>query len=917
MKLVLALGLIAGPQENSRPVFYDVPIAELAFDGDAELPAQPEQAPSDEWDAYQDLWPRAEIEGPGEVVYTLPSYSVEAWPQSPGHAAGRLLVRTNSARDLHGILFVPKPDWSGMDRLGFSIPAARATSDEAAFLRAEAQHYGRLLRERQPGSAWFRHRLAEVRRGLGETAANDPALAPWFEPNDEDDLLGTYGLLSGGRALAENLQLERALPEAGPGEPTVEISSIEGITVREFDWKERVQGDPGLDPLSALVPADQHALFFPSFQALLDVIDETSELGVFALAAFEERSSDARTRERYERQLCLELDGFARALGRLAIASVAVTGSDPYLRSGSDLALLLESERLDALRAFVTARQDAVAGARRVEGEIAGVAYRGVVNETRSVSSYVAAVGNALVVTNSLHQLERIAQVRARASPALAAAEEYRFFRERYPVARTGAGESAFLMVPDAAIRRWCGPKWRIAQSRRTRAAAVLAELAAAHAAELARGSVRPTPLAFETHGFDLGELALTSEGPRSSLYGTLDFLTPIAELDVERVSASEASFYERWRDGYQANWSGYFDPIALSIAVEARRLAADLTVMPLIDNTDYQEMRTFVGEAALDPLDGDPHEGSIFHFAMALDPKTPSIQDIGRTLSGMVAELADPMGWMGGSLAVYADADPFWGELFGAGDRDQALEKLQTRLNEIPVVVHFEVGSALKLAAFLSTLRGFVEGSAPGLLVWNTAEEGPHRFVEIRAKPGLVPDFSLFYATTSEAFLISPHRPALVRALDRLARRREGGEPTSETGPAAPAWLGESQSVSIAREGLNAFQSMAGDDWTRTLRDRSFGNLAILNEWKRLFPDQDPVAVHQRVFGEHLRCPSGNEYAWDETWRTMSSPAYGSPAAPHSDLALPRPWREIVEAHFGLTFEEAGLRARAEARRE
>ena len=36
-------------------------------------------------------------------------------------------------------------------------------------------------------------------------------------------------------------------------------------------------------------------------------------------------------------------------------------------------------------------------------------------------------------------------------------------------------------MITDATIRRWCGPEWRIGASRRTRAAAAIAELQARH----------------------------------------------------------------------------------------------------------------------------------------------------------------------------------------------------------------------------------------------------------------------------------------------------------------------------------------------------------------------------------------------------------------------------------------------------
>jgi hypothetical protein len=66
--------------------------------------------------------------------------------------------------------------------------------------------------------------------------------------------------------------------------------------------------------------------------------------------------------------------------------------------------------------------------------------------------------------------------------PNLASLDEYSFFRSRY-LRSADVEEQAFLMVTDAAIRRWCGPAWRIGASRRTRAAAALSELQARHEA--------------------------------------------------------------------------------------------------------------------------------------------------------------------------------------------------------------------------------------------------------------------------------------------------------------------------------------------------------------------------------------------------------------------------------------------------
>ena len=95
---------------------------------------------------------------------------------------------------------------------------------------------------------------------------------------------------------------------------------------------------------------------------------------------------------------------------------------------------------------------------------VAGLTWAAATNDGRGISSYFARMGHVMVVTNSLVQLERLGAVLAGDVPPLADSPEYVFFRDRYP---RGAGETAFLILTDATIRRWCSPRWRIGHSFR------------------------------------------------------------------------------------------------------------------------------------------------------------------------------------------------------------------------------------------------------------------------------------------------------------------------------------------------------------------------------------------------------------------------------------------------------------------
>ena len=212
--------------------------------------------------------------------------------------------------------------------------------------------------------------------------------------------------------------------------------NITGITVREMDWKPLLQDrKPALDPLAAHIPFDQHALFFPSFEAMSRWIDEADQDGTPVLQMFEPRAEDANSRGRYQKQLCLELNALSRLIGPQLIASAAFTGSDPYLRTGTDIGVLYETTSPGILKTLLQARQAAAQQAnpasKAVKGDIAGVAYTGVVSEDRAVSSYVAALEDVVLVSNSRAQLERLISVAKGKTPALASQDEYRYFRQK------------------------------------------------------------------------------------------------------------------------------------------------------------------------------------------------------------------------------------------------------------------------------------------------------------------------------------------------------------------------------------------------------------------------------------------------------------------------------------------------------
>jgi len=900
-------------------VYYRVPLSRAAT---AQSPI-----PEPKFDTGADrersaaMRPYAVVDG-GEAYVAIADDSAGGrwWAYSWSPSSTFITVRAPAGAPVKGTVFVPDEAWNGLVARPFTIEASDAPADEAkrAFFQARLAHAERLLDDGVPGAAFYRWRADATRREL----EMDDAPAPRVGAREMSD---TYDLFSGGQAVSENLQLYREMPNtpaAAPDAPEVmvKLSSVPGITVPEFDWKSKLTNPtPDLGALSAAIPADQHAVFFPNFAALMTMLDEAGNEALPLARMAGPRSEDAMLVQRYERQLCLSRTAISRLLGPQAIKSVAITGSDPYYPTGTDVAVIFHAVKADGLRQVLLMQVKAaaqVAGAKTVSGAIDSIEYEGAVTDDRSISSYVAAIGDNVVVTNSLAQLKCLAAVKDQNAPSLASLPEFKYFRTRYAV--SNADETAFIFLSDATIRRWCGAEWRIAASRRMRAAAIMADVTAAHAGEIVAGVKEARDVTAETPMRTIGTLRLGPSGVSSSVYGHASFMTPIRELALTEVPKDEATAYGRWRDGYQRNWSWAFDPIAISLSVTKEKLGADMTVMPLIGNSDYRQWVGMSQGVSIAKDAGDPHE-TLAHAVVAINTESPTVKNY----AGMTRMFApqieiDPLGWLGTSVALYADPDPFWKELAAAESPMKFFEREAYRL---PVALHADVGSALKLTAFVSAVRGFVEQSSPGMTAWETKEHNGRSYVKVGLSPtarqesrgGEFDKVCVYYAPTPRALVVTLSEDLLKRSLDRMGAAKDGA---AKGAPVDAGWLGSSLCLRVAKEGLEMVRGTGRPMLRSQAQVSAWSNLETLNEWRRMFPGKDPVAVHRTLWGATPVCPGGGTYVWNEKFATMESTVYGHPGEPKDGPDLPRTLDVVESGDFGLTFEDGGLRARAVVKR-
>lgn len=914
----LTLLVLAARSAGAQDAFYRVPLSDLKLDG----PLPQDQAKFD-YRIWEMVRPYAVIDGGGEC-YIVPKDAQPGGWGWPTNRTAVLIARAPAGREPAGTVYLPSGELKRLVPLRFNVPKPAPDPDaKELFYTGKQWHYEHLLNQNIPGAAWFRYQVRSAQLAINPLAAQAQGRDP-SPSNRPGDLQDTYALFTGGRALSESLQLERVMPPRDPTREAVEVelASLRGISTKAMDWKAKLAGvdvaSLPRDPLARFIPEDQHAIFFPTFDALVALADEADKYGTLALYAAEPRSEDAGTRARYERQLCLSMTGIGRLLGPQVINGVAVTGSDPYLRVGSDVAVLFEArgdpaglERL--LHAQLAVARQANSKAKPVEGDVAGVPFAGAVSPDRSVCSYVARLDRAVVVTNSKAQLERLAQTQQRKTKSIDQLEEYTFFRSRYR--RSEDDEAALVVLSDAAIRRWCGPRWRIADSRRTRAAALLAELQAEHLDALARRDVQAQRAAHtDLYVPETGDLRLTPTGVTSANYGSLEFMTPILELPIDKVTGAEAQAYNAWRRGYENNWSNFFDPIAIRISRSPRgALAADMTIMPLIQFSTYRPLVSVTRGAAIAPGAGDPHDQALVHVVVATNSKSPTVTLWASFVANLLpGDKADLLGAMGQSVAVYVDDDPFWHELARSKEWQQFLSD---NLGRLPLAMHVEVKDAERMTQFLSGGRQWAEENYPGRTRWEALEHKGHRYTRVSATDKTVQDYpmlkgvGLYFSNTGGALVVTTHEGMLKRAFDRL-------DAAKALPPAASPWLGQSAALRLQPKAWDVLRQGLSEPYQELMRRRAWDNLPILNEWKRLYPDQDPVELHRRLWNVKLVDPAEGKYVWNEQFHTMQSTTYGHPGEPRDGPDVLPDLAAFGEARFGLTFEEDGLRARAAVNR-
>ena len=852
------------------------------------------------------IWVQIKLEDGGEAYLSR---------DTANRLDGRVTVvgRIREAKDTRGTIYCPASDGKSMTEYPFTISKKSWRSDKgisSSFFRVMASDYNWLAKKNLAGTAWFRARANYALRVLRQVHEQKDVLDganPGMTRGTGYER--TFDMFTGSTAVVENLQLDRMLRRASKENAVVPVESIPGITIAGYDWSELTRGiNPKTDALAEFIPHDQHAFFFSNFGALLQTIARVQVDAATVMQLLQMEGNGADLFARYQTELGLSMNDLAELLGPQLIKSVAVTGSDPYFDLGTDVALLLEPKQSQALRQLLEAQITLSASKRNASvnkssGKEDGLAYDHFSSDDGKLNSYLVAAPGYVAVTNSLGQLKRLAAVlREDASAKLSLAEEpeYRYFRELYPISKKNK-RKGLLVISDATIRRWCGPRMRIANSRRLHARGALGALQADayHQSMLIDAEKHPS-LNLQRYHALVGKIKVENHRARSETFGAAGDLTPLIDLPITHVSREEKTSYTAWRDSYQRRWRGAFDPIALHFELD-QTLDFDLTVMPLIAGSQYAFVKQILSPAKIDPAGADPHEETVVHMAASFNSFAKGI--LVSSIGARDEVVTNAMDWIGETVSLYVD----W---------DESIKDLPESWNDfeqLPFGLTIELQEGKdedKLFAFLRNVSNVFHHRDGA---WSDSSYKKKKIHSYK-HDDFGREIDVHLVLVGRVLLLSPNLAVIHRAIDR----EQNGSGAVFAKQDKGNWLGDHMNVKISGEFTELLEKTFEHEFQRELTYQSWCNVPVLNEWKKHLPQRDSVELHNSMWHQQLIAVDGSGYEWDESLRSMKATHYGPPGDEITPgHSIPPVYRNVKSAAAGITFVNDGIRARVQIERE
>lgn len=666
-------------------------------------------------------------------------------------------------------------------------PPPRASELPSQWHTWLAQRFSRESSQAHPWHTFASARLTSMVSKRSSQPATPPPHTEW------SDLMATT---TGAMALQQALQTNRGLnldPKQGPAK--IPFSTLTGPTLTDHPFQAMSSALPGprtqpVEALAQATPADFWYFRVRAMGDLLRALDELSDWGEGIPHVIAGQSYGEDLLARYRTQLGLPGTNLGDTFGPALVRELAVVGSDPYVREGTDITLIFEA--IDA-RVFELALQ---AERRVLESSHGRIDRRTVAHQRHTIEihenaegtvrQHVAIVGSRIVVSNSLGATTKVLDAIDGRVPALSSQPDF-----AYMLARDPTPSAALAFLGDRFIAAVVGPEQKIKALRRQLA---LSELLVPGFAAVLYGYLQGTPPADtatlirsgllatrELRHRDGAAIAFTpGQAPRSR-WGSPNGLTPLIDLPTPTtVTPQERDAYGEFANAYTADWQTFIDPIAVRLNFEGDGTTMELRMLPLLMQGPIVDISSVVGDTKVE-VPGLP---SGVQAALAVDPRAPLRRELDRFAEQSFGERNLGLGWLGdwvvlGSLDrasitfLHQLVEP---NIQRPATRQPHETEFIRHIAALPLYAVADVKHPTTLIATLAAFRALADNVAPGQIEWKEfARHGDVPIVRVGLDPRADPSMghfstlAVYYAMIPGAWILALQPDVLGTILDRF----------------------------------------------------------------------------------------------------------------------------------------------------
>lgn len=412
-------------------------------------------------------------------------------------------------------------------------------------------------------------------------------LPDWYTDTQkgDDELLDTLKLIAGAEGAGEAIFRRAAFGHSGEM-PMASMPLPEPPNWDPMFAQDNLAGVP-IEPLATRVPPECFYIRYGSFQNYLWFLDLAKEYGGDISRMITLRGVQNQATARIEKQLNLSTTELSRMLGPTVIEDQAIIGRDMFLTDGAAIGVLFQAKNAFLLRTSLTGDRTKAAGEDDAvtlkDVKIADRPVSFLSSSDNRVRSYMAEDGEYILVTNSRTLVERFFEANE-TGETLATTPAFQLSRQLMPLERE---DTIFAYFSPAMLRGLVAPEYLIELRRRLHAKSDVAMVHLASLASAQEGMAAATSqpgieqlvtAGFLPKGFgrrpDGSGAIRVGDQVMDTLRGASQSFLPIADVQLDAVTAEEAEWYRRIASQYSLRFPT-LDPVMVGIQRQSLHEAA------------------------------------------------------------------------------------------------------------------------------------------------------------------------------------------------------------------------------------------------------------------------------------------------------------------------------------------------------